>query len=53
MDGDGTRNIIDAILLHRYMVGWTTPGFIEAEADVDGNGIIDSVDACLICYYEL
>jgi len=52
VDGNGSRNLIDAFLLHRYIVGWNTPGFIIEEADVNGNGIIDSDDACLICYYE-
>lgn len=51
VDGSGTINIVDALIVAQYYVGLNPAGFNPAYADVDGNGTINIVDALLIARY--
>ncbi|MBN2440689.1 MAG: hypothetical protein JXJ04_05070, partial [Spirochaetales bacterium] len=51
VDGDGTIDIIDALVVAQYSVNLDPSPFIPGNADVDCNGNIDIVDALLIAQY--
>jgi cellulose 1,4-beta-cellobiosidase len=51
VDGNGTVNIVDALLVARHYVGYSTPVFDAAAADANASGAIDIVDALVIAQY--
>ena len=51
VNGDGTVNIIDALVTAQYSVGLNPSPFIQTAADVDCSGIINIVDALQIAQY--
>ena len=51
VNGNGTVDIIDALLAAQYYVGLNPSPFEAAKADVNCNGTIDIVDALLIAQY--
>jgi hypothetical protein len=52
VDGDGTIDLADAVLVINYYVGKTVTTFNAKAADVDGDGVIDLADAVkIISYY--
>lgn len=51
VNGDGTIDIVDALLTAQYYVGLNPAGFNPDAADVDCNGSVDIVDALLIARY--
>ncbi|MBN1697238.1 MAG: BNR-4 repeat-containing protein [Spirochaetales bacterium] len=50
-NGDGTINIVDALLVARYYVGLEPAGFIPGNADTNCDGSINIVDALLVARY--
>jgi beta-glucosidase len=50
-NGNGTIDIVDALLIAQYYVGLNPSGFIAANADTDCSGSIDIVDALLVAQY--
>jgi len=51
VNGDGTVNIVDALLIAQYYVGLDPEGFIPGNADTNCDGNINIVDALLIAQY--
>ncbi len=51
VNGSGTVDIVDALLIAQYYVGLNPPGFVAANADVNCSGSIDIVDALLVAQY--
>ncbi|MBN2532509.1 MAG: hypothetical protein JXB88_06430, partial [Spirochaetales bacterium] len=51
VNGDGTVDIVDALLVAQYYVGLDPAGFIPGNADTNCDGNIDIVDALLIAQY--
>jgi alpha-galactosidase len=51
VNGNGTVDIIDALLVAQYYVGLSPSGFVAANADVNCSGSIDIVDALLVAQY--
>ncbi len=51
VNGNGTVDIVDALLVAQYYVGLNPQNFNTAVADVNGSGAIDIVDALLIAQY--
>jgi hypothetical protein len=47
-NGDGTVNIVDALLIAQYYVGLNPAGFIPENADTNCSGAVDIVDALLV-----
>jgi hypothetical protein len=50
-DGDGSIDIVDALLIAQYYVGLNPSGFIPGNADTNCDGSIDIVDALLVAQY--
>jgi DUF1680 family protein len=50
-NGNGTVDIVDALLIAQYYVGLDPAGFIEGNADTNCDGSIDIVDALLVARY--
>ena len=50
-NGNGSIDIVDALLVAQYYVGLNPSGFVSANADVNCNGLIDIVDALMIAQY--
>ena len=50
-NGNGSVDIVDALLTAQYYVGLNPAGFILANADTNCNGTVDIVDALLIAQY--
>jgi hypothetical protein len=50
-NGNGTIDIVDALLIAQYYVGLNPAGFVAANADVNCSGAIDIVDALLVAQY--
>ena len=50
-NGDGTVNIIDALMIAQYSVGLNPAGFMAANADVNSDGQINIVDALRVAQY--
>ncbi len=50
-DGNGTVDIVDALLVARYYVGYPTGVFYPNAADANASGAIDIVDALVIAQY--
>ena len=50
-NGDGSIDMIDALLIAQYYVGLNPANFNPAAADTDCNGSIDMIDALLIAQY--
>ncbi len=50
-NGNGTVDIVDALLIAQYYVGLNPSGFTASNADVNCSGAIDIVDALLIAQY--
>jgi endoglucanase len=50
-NGDGSIDIIDALLVAQYYVGLAPAGFIYANADTNCSGDVDIVDALIIAQY--
>ena len=48
VDGDGTVDMADAVLVINHYAGKPVSNFVEAAADVDGDGAIDLADAVRI-----
>ncbi|MBP5388201.1 MAG: C10 family peptidase [Prevotella sp.] len=53
VDGDGTINVTDAMVIVDYVLGKAPSAFIFQNADMDGNGIVNITDAMLIVDYVL
>ncbi len=51
VNGSGTVDIVDALLVAQYYVGLNPSGFIAANADTNCTGSIDIVDALRIAQY--
>jgi hypothetical protein len=51
VNGSGTVDIVDALLVAQYYVGLNPAGFIAGNADVNCSGGIDIVDALLVAQY--
>jgi hypothetical protein len=51
VNGSGTVDIVDALLIAQYYVGLNPVGFNAANADVNCSGTIDIVDALLVAQY--
>jgi xylan 1,4-beta-xylosidase len=51
VNGSGTVDIVDALLIAQYYVGLNPSGFIAENADVNCSGTIDIVDALLVAQY--
>jgi hypothetical protein len=51
VNGDGTVDIVDALLTAQYFVGLNPANFNAANGDVNCDGSIDIVDALLIAQY--
>ncbi len=50
-NGNGSVDIVDALLIAQYYVGLNPSGFVAANADTNCSGGIDIVDALLIAQY--
>jgi hypothetical protein len=50
-NGNGTVDIVDALMIAQYYVGLNPSGFVVANADVNCSGTIDIVDALLVAQY--
>jgi hypothetical protein len=50
VNGSGTVDIIDCILLTQYISGLNPEPFNEEAADINGDGVIDEADSLLLCY---
>jgi hypothetical protein len=50
-NGNGTVDIVDALLIAQYYVGLNPSGFIAGNADANCSGSIDIVDALLVAQY--
>jgi hypothetical protein len=51
VNGDGSIDIVDALLTAQYYVGLDPSGFIPGNADTNCDGSIDIVDALLVAQY--
>jgi len=51
VNGNGTIDIVDALLIAQHYVGLNPPGFLPVNADVNCSGGIDIVDALLVAQY--
>jgi endoglucanase len=51
VNGSGSIDIVDALLVAQYYVGLNPAGFVTANADVTKDGSIDIVDALRIAQY--
>jgi hypothetical protein len=51
VNGSGTVDIVDALLIAQYYVGLNPSGFVAANADVNCTGTIDVVDALVVAQY--
>jgi aryl-phospho-beta-D-glucosidase BglC (GH1 family) len=51
VNGSGTVDIVDALLIAQYYVGLNPAGFVSANADVNCSGTIDIVDALVVAQY--
>ena len=51
VNGDGSIDIVDALLIAQYYVGLNPSGFVQANADTNCDGSIDIVDALLVAQY--
>jgi hypothetical protein len=51
VNGNGTIDIVDALLTAQYYVGLDPSGFDPAKADTDCDGSVDIIDALLIAQY--
>jgi alpha-L-fucosidase len=51
VNGNGTVDIVDALLIAQYYVGLNPSGFVAANADTNCSGAIDIVDALLVAQY--
>lgn len=51
VNGDGKVDILDAILLLRYIAEYEDENFISANADFNGNGEVDIMDAIALLKY--
>ena len=50
-NGDGSIDIVDALLIAQYYVGLDPQGFVPGNADTNCDGSIDIVDALLVAQY--
>ena len=53
VNGDGTTDLTDAIMIVYHSLGQQQDGFNEAAADVNGDGNIDLTDAIIVVYKSL
>ena len=53
VNGDGTTDLTDAIMIVYYSLGQVQTGFIESATDVNNDGIIDLTDAIIVVYKSL
>jgi len=51
VNGSGTVDIVDALMIAQYYVGLDPAGFIAANADVNCDGSITIVDALMVAQY--
>ena len=51
VNGDGTTDIVDALLIAQHYVGLDPQPFDDSLADVNGDDSIDIVDALLVAQY--
>jgi lysophospholipase L1-like esterase len=50
-NGDGEVNIVDALVIAQYYVGYNTTGIIISSSDVNCSGTVDIVDALMVAQY--
>jgi len=50
-NGNGSMDIVDALLIAQYYVGLSPSGFIATNADTNCDGSINIVDALLVAQY--
>ena len=48
LNGDGSVNVGDVILMLRYLAGWEDAAFCEPFADCDSNGRINARDVIMV-----
>jgi hypothetical protein len=53
MNGSGTVDIVDALLIAQYLVGLNSANFNAAVADVNRSGTVDIVDALVVTQYNV
>lgn len=53
VNGSSEVDILDALMIARYVVGYNDAGFNATLADVDENGIITIVDALIVAQYDV
>ena len=53
VNGDGTTNLSDAIMIVYHSLGQQQEGFNEAAADVNSDGDVDLTDAIIVVYQSL
>lgn len=53
VNGDGTIDLTDAIMIVYYSLGQQPEGFIEKAADMNGDGAIDLTDGIIVVYKSL
>ena len=53
VNGDGKIDIVDALLVARYYIGYSDPGFNDLLADVNNDSIINIVDALKIAQHYI
>jgi arabinoxylan arabinofuranohydrolase len=51
VNGSGTVDIVDALLIAQYYVGLNPSGFVASNADVNCSSTVDIVDALLVAQY--
>ena len=53
VNGDGSTDLTDAIMIVYYTLGQEQEGFDETTADANGDGIVDLTDAIIVVYKSL
>lgn len=53
VNNDGIINIVDALMVARYVVGYTGEGINTGAADVNEDNIINIIDALIIAWYSV
>ena len=51
VNGNGTVDIVDALLIAQYYVGLNPSGFLQSAGDTNCDSVIDIVDALLVAQY--
>jgi hypothetical protein len=51
VNGDGSIDIVDALLIAQFYVGLNPANFDQSDADTNCDGIIDIIDALLLAQF--